>query len=314
MENTNPISAGAGITPGTSTLNPPTEVAQQSIPSVTPQETTLSSPLGGNPVPGYKKFLILGGVIFLVLLSLGSAIFALNLFKKPALDPTTLDQTRATTSVLEQITPTTLVSEQTTATRATTSVSEQKKAITSTKKMNTITLNSATYKKGFTFPKSTGSDYTSESYEWVTGKETVENWSTLITTHILSPLSPDKPLSAQAYAQNASAMNTDKGAIMIETSVINNPDAIAGGVDPKNPPYIMVYLFPSAHPENPAEPSEFGIQKIVNGKTGSVEAFIYAQRMQIKDDADLNAYLGSPEYDAIRLAVIMKAHVPRDTK
>ncbi len=125
--------------------------------------------------------------------------------------------------------------------------------------MDTIIFNGKNYTKGFTFPPSKSTDSTSESYEWVTGGETVENWTSLLTTHIISPLSADKPLSAEVYAQNVATLNKDMGAVIIETSLINTPEAIAGGVDANNPPYLLVYAFPAT---SSSDPVEVGIQKM----------------------------------------------------
>ncbi len=293
MENlpqTPPVSTPPTPTPAVETPTPPPvvpapavvsnplkpEVVSQPVPTTPATEITPPTPL--TQTSGYRKFLIPGGIIaFFVVV--GGTLFYYGFFNK------------------------TLTS------------SDVSQATSSSQSSGTITFDSATYTKGFTFPETPGKDHTSKSYEWVTGGETVENWSTLITTHILSPLSPDKPLSASVYAQNAIVMNTDRGAKILEASIINTPDAIAGGVDINNPPYIIVYIFPSDNLGNSAEPIEFVIQKVINGVNGSVEAFIYAERMVIKTDQDLVnfvlVYLASPEYAAKRLAVI-KAQVPRD--
>ena len=171
--------------------------------------------------------------------------------------------------------------------------------------MDTITFNGNTYTKGFTFPPTKSTDSTSESYEWVTGGETLENWTTLLTTHKLSPVSADKPLSAEAYAQNVATLNKDRGAVIIETSLINTPDAIAGGVDAKNPPYLLVYAFPTTSSSDPVEVS---IQKVINGDNGTVIAFIYGLR--IAKVSDVDTYFKSEDFTRDRLSVI-KAELPK---
>lgn len=167
--------------------------------------------------------------------------------------------------------------------------------------MKSLLVNNKTYIKGFTLPVSQGADYASESYEWVTDGETVEKWSTLVTTHKLSPLDQTKPLSAQVYAQNAASLNQKNGATILETSVINTPDAIKeAGVDPANPPYLLVYVFPT----NTTDPLEVNFQKIVGGPNGSVNVLIYAFKLDLKTNEEIDTYFKSDAFYAIRTEVI----------
>lgn len=165
-----------------------------------------------------------------------------------------------------------------------------------------ISLLGNTYKKGFTLPANTGTDYTSESYEWVKNNETVENWKTLITTHKLSPISADKLLIAAVYAQNVATLQTNNGAMIIETSVINTEDAAKEGVDVSNPPYLLVYAFPSA---NKSEPTEFIFQKIENIGEGKIVSFIYAERIQLSSKDEIKSFVSSPSFSEKRAAVLL---------
>jgi uncharacterized RDD family membrane protein YckC len=172
----------------------------------------------------------------------------------------------------------------------------------------TISFNGATYTQADQLQDTPGQDYTSKSYEWTTGGETVDNWTTLITTHVLSPLDPSKPLDAAAYAQNVPALQKSNGAIVLETSVINTPDAAASGVDIKNPPYLIVYYYPES--ADKSIPGEIDIQKIQNGSAGSVTSLIYAQNVNRTDKASIKALTSSVEFQRERTAVIL-AQVPQ---
>jgi hypothetical protein len=69
------------------------------------------------------------------------------------------------------------------------------------------------YKKGFTLPGG-GADFTAKAFEWVKANETVYNWKTLVTTHKLSPLSLDEPISAKSYAANVISMQKKAGLLL----------------------------------------------------------------------------------------------------
>ncbi len=172
------------------------------------------------------------------------------------------------------------------------------------KNMNTdlqITFNGQEYHKGFTLPGG-GDDFNSESYEWVTGAETVENWTSLVTTHKLSAKDSTALLSAEAYAQNVATMLTNQGALVLETSLINQ-DMDAFGIDPAYPPFLLVYLF------NNNGLSEFNMQKIVQQADGSVFSIIYAERFPTKSEEEMKAYYDSKERTDKRIEVI-KAKLP----
>lgn len=163
---------------------------------------------------------------------------------------------------------------------------------------NNLNFNTKDYSVVYTFPANEGDDYVAESYEWTSGGETVENWSTLITTHKLQP-NTGVPLSAEAYAQNVAAMQQKGGAQMLETSVINNLDA-AAYVDIKNPPFVLVYL----HQGTAGQSAELSIQKISNGANGTVNSMIYASRMDLSTEAAIDTYLESDMYKTARMEVI----------
>jgi uncharacterized RDD family membrane protein YckC/Tfp pilus assembly protein PilE len=172
----------------------------------------------------------------------------------------------------------------------------------------TISFNGATYTQADQLQDTPGQDYTSKSYEWTTGGESVVNWTTLITTSVLSPLEPSKPLDAVAYAQNLVPVLKSSGATLLETSVINTPEAAASGVDIKNPPYLIVYYYPESADKN--TPGEVDIQKIQNGPGGIVTSFIYAQNMNRTDKASMKALVASVEFQRERTAAIL-AQVPQ---
>jgi hypothetical protein len=148
-----------------------------------------------------------------------------------------------------------------------------------------ITLNQKAYAVGFEMPGQ-GTDFKSESYEFVTGGETVENWTSLITTHKLTPLSPETPLSAEAYAQNIIGTLQNQGAFILETSIINQ-DMAALGIDPAHPPFLIVYMFISG------ELTEFNTQKITQLNDTEVGSIIYAERFATKPEPEMAAYYES---------------------
>ncbi len=164
-----------------------------------------------------------------------------------------------------------------------------------------FTLSEKTYSIGFTCPTEPGLDHTSESYEWVTETESVENWSTLVTSHKLSPLSPDVPLSVEQFAQNTVAMNEQKGAMILETSIINTPDAIESGIDINNPPFLLIYIFPS--PDG-IVPAEMNYQKIENGSGGNINALIFAVKLNIFTQEDLQSFITSESFASYRYNII----------
>ncbi|MEY2665808.1 MAG: hypothetical protein RLZZ480_913 [Candidatus Parcubacteria bacterium] len=150
-----------------------------------------------------------------------------------------------------------------------------------------ITFAGKEYKIGFVMP-SGGTDFRSESYEWVTDGETVEAWNSLITTHKLTPTDANVPLSAEAYAQNVVSMLQGQGAMILETSLINQ-DIEALGIDPNHPPYLLVYLFSNE------DTTEFNMQKITQSSDGEVISAIYAERFKNKPEAEMRAYYESKE-------------------
>lgn len=133
-----------------------------------------------------------------------------------------------------------------------------------------------------------GTDYSSDGYEWVTAEETVENWTTLVTTIKLSPLSVDRPLNAEAYAQNAANLNAQKGALVLETSIINqNMEEL--GIDPAHPPFLLAYMF------DDGQQIEFNMQKITQLNETELGIIIYAERFPHIDEAGMKAYYESKE-------------------
>lgn len=154
------------------------------------------------------------------------------------------------------------------------------------------------YTKAFTLPPGSSSTQTNESYEWTSEGEDVNNWSTLITTHKLSPTG--EPLPADNYAQNVAGGNTEKGAIILETSVISMPEA-AKLVDITNPPFLLVYIYPSSEDGAPAE---LGVQKIQGNHDGTIDVVVYSERVNITTDKELQDFIASDNYAEKRNAVI----------
>lgn len=169
--------------------------------------------------------------------------------------------------------------------------------------MNDLKFNSKIYKKVFVFPDQKKSDFTSESYEWTTDGEHVDSWTTLITTHKMKPLSKEVPLLAEAYAQNVAAMNVEKGAVLFETSVINTPDALAAGVDPNHPPFLLAYAFLS---QDKSVPSEVSIQKIESDGGDGLNAFIYSEKVRIYNQDDVKTFTSSKSYADVRWQVVLR--------
>jgi hypothetical protein len=166
----------------------------------------------------------------------------------------------------------------------------------------TLTFNGHSYVIGNILPiKKDNPAITNESYEWVTGKETVETWTSLITTHKIHSTS-STTLSPEAYAQSAAGLQQKQGALILETSLVNQ-DSAALGIDPANPPYLIVYLY------NQDGVSEFDMQKIQKLPNGDIGAMIYAERFPTKSQADMKTYYESPERAAKRIELI-KAPFP----
>ena len=158
--------------------------------------------------------------------------------------------------------------------------------------------NGHTYHNAFTIPSAQKDpNITSESFEWVTEGETVDTWTTLVTTHKIHSLSPDAPLSAETYAQNVAGMQEQGGALVFETSLINQ-DTQALGIDPANPPYLFVYMY------DDGTTTEFNMQKIQMTPEGDVVALIYAERFPTKSEPAMKAYYQSPEREAKRVELI----------
>jgi hypothetical protein len=176
------------------------------------------------------------------------------------------------------------------------STNNQPQSTATTENKKSITFNAKEYTIGFTDPAQQPGA-TSESYEWVTGGETVDTWTTLITTHKLSPTDVKKPLAAETYAQNVAALQQKNGALILETSLVNQ-DSEKLGIDPKNPPYLLVYMFASGGM------TEFDMQRIQQLPNGSIGSMIYAERFTTKSQADMKAYYDSPERLAKRIELI----------
>lgn len=157
-----------------------------------------------------------------------------------------------------------------------------------------------------TFPPSEDSDLASESYEWTPKGESADSSTSLITTHKISSKDPSKPISAKLYAESVATANEKQGASIIETSVINTPDAIKeAGIDPNNPPYLIIYAFPS----NGTVPIEVDMQKVINGPDGTVEAFVYSFPLNAKTEQEVTSFFQSDEFVNKRADVI-KAPFP----
>lgn len=175
----------------------------------------------------------------------------------------------------------------------------QDKAISTatTTTMENVIFNGEAFAMGDKLPDAQGTDYTSESYEWVRSTETLDTWTKLITTHKLKPLDAATPLDAAAYAQNVAALQKKNGALVLETSVINQ-DTEALGIDPANPPYLLVYMYVQG------DATEFDMQKIEKQADGSLTSFIYAERFPTKSEADMKQYYESKERNDKRIELI----------
>jgi len=141
-----------------------------------------------------------------------------------------------------------------------------------------------------------GEDFTAVFSEVIPKGETFDNWSTLITTQLLSPLPGGPELSAEAYSNNQMAMNQGRGAAMLETTVLSNPEWETIGIDTSNPPFLLVYVYSS-----PGMPmAELSIQKIRKNSENKVEAIIYSKKIP---SIDMQSYLSSEDYASTRIEV-----------
>lgn len=169
-----------------------------------------------------------------------------------------------------------------------------------------LDFNGVEYARAYDMPEQEGLDNLSTSYEWLPKGETFETWTSLITTHKMAPKDASAPLSAEVYAQNVAGLNEKQGAVIIETSVINMQDAVEqAGVDLNNPPYLLVYAYPS----DGKNPIEVDMQKVLKGKDGGLHAFVYAYKLNATKEEEINAYFQSDDFAKKRIEVI-KAKFP----
>ena len=142
-----------------------------------------------------------------------------------------------------------------------------------------------------------GTDYTAVFKEVVPVGESLESWTTLITSQQLTPL-PDGPvISAEGYAGNLLQMHGSQGAQVLETLVLSNPEWESVGIDTTNPPFLLVYVYNV--PES--DDAELSIAVIRNTADKNVEAVIYSKRFL---RTDINEFLQSEEYMNTRIAVV----------
>lgn len=160
------------------------------------------------------------------------------------------------------------------------------------------------YARIHTFPPSEDPTLVSESYEWAPQGSSADALTSLVTTHKMSSKDASKPISAKVYAENVAAMNEKQGATIIETSVINTPEAVKeAGIDANNPPYLIVYAYPSST----STPIEVDMQKVINGTDGTVEAFVYSFPLNAKTEQDVIDFFKSDEFVSKRAEVIKAA-------
>ncbi len=161
------------------------------------------------------------------------------------------------------------------------------------------------YVRGYTAP-SQGTDYVSQSAEWVTNGETVDNWTSLITTHHLKSTSQEGKLSAEAYSQNVIDLNKQNGALILETSVISQ-DAETLGISQDNPPYLLVYMYVADGT------TEFNMQKIFQISPTEIGSVIYAERFPTKTEEEMKAYYDSQDRADKRIELI-KSRIPLEER
>ncbi len=159
------------------------------------------------------------------------------------------------------------------------------------------------YKRGFIIPDiGGGEEDIRRAAEWVTEGETVDAWTSLITTHHIISVNKDAPLSAAAYAENIASSSEEHGALILEKSVIAQ-DTDVLGIDPKNPPYILVKIHFSG------DMMEFDMQKIFQISPYEVGSVIYAEKFPTKTEEEMKAYYDSEERHNKRIELI-KSRIP----
>jgi hypothetical protein len=172
--------------------------------------------------------------------------------------------------------------------------------------MKKIVFNQKEYGVAFDLSDKNPPDSTVEAYEWITNNESIDNWTTLITTHLLIPKDITRPMSAEVYAQNVMALLTQSGALVLETSLINQ-DIETLGIDPARAPYILVFMF------NQNGITEFNMQKIVQLDNGKVGSILYGEKFPTKSEPDMKAYYDSDERTSKR-AELIRMPFPYDNK
>jgi hypothetical protein len=154
------------------------------------------------------------------------------------------------------------------------------------------------YQISYSFPLQETEEYTSESYEWNKEDESLEGWTSLITTHKLTPKDPNTELLAANYAQNVANIHTSKEGVILETSVISDPEAVELlNLDPNNPPYLIIAIFPT-------EPMELSFQTITDTQDGGLEILNYSKALIGYNNDTIEDFLASDEYADLRRSTL----------
>lgn len=152
--------------------------------------------------------------------------------------------------------------------------------------MEKIELNNKTYTVDHVFDPEQGEDFLSESYEWICEGESVEDWTTLITTHKLSPLDPKEPLSSEVYAENIAEMYEEDGADILETSFIEDKKV-----------FLLIYLY------DESEGIELNIERVKDNGEGGIDILVYSERLEL-DESDLEEYFESDKFEKLRQDIV----------
>lgn len=141
-----------------------------------------------------------------------------------------------------------------------------------------------------------GSDYTALFKEVLPLGEAFDNWTSMITSQRLTPLSAGPEISAESYTNNLLDMHRTQGAQILETTVLSNPEWETVGIDTSNPPYLLIFVYNIPQTTQ----AEFSIATIRNNPAGHVDALIYSKQLP---QVDVPAFLESQEYGEARIGV-----------
>ena len=161
------------------------------------------------------------------------------------------------------------------------------------------TFNGTKYYKPNEAQEAKGIDYTAVFTEIIPIGETFETWTTMITLHQLQPLPNGSKISAEAYSNNILTMNNQKGAQILETSVLSNPEWEQFGIDISNPPFLLAYV----HSMPQTNQAELTIAKINNVTDEKVEGIFFGKKLPA---SEVNTFIQSEDYKNIRIELAKK--------